>query len=138
MRKRFTAFCIFGLLIAAVAVTAFFSAIAEGQEESARTNPHDFLSKNYCGVCHREDMPKLTNDPVSTCTKCHQGNMVDHPVQRHPLGKKPGINLPGMLPLSAGGEIVCHTCHDNHNTSKFSKMLRVDFFRLCVSCHVGY
>jgi predicted CXXCH cytochrome family protein len=43
-----------------------------------------------------------------------------------------------VLPLSVGGEIVCHTCHDNHNTSKFGKMLRVDFIRLCVSCHVGY
>lgn len=111
---------------------------AEEPEETVNINPHDFNDKNNCGVCHTAEPPKLNVDPVTTCSKCHLGNAVNHPVARHPLGIAPRINMPRFLPLSSNGQIVCYTCHDHHNKSKHPKMLRVDYIRLCNACHAGY
>lgn len=101
-------------------------------------NPHDFSKKELCAVCHTADPPALLLDPVTTCVKCHQGNIGNHPVTRHPMGMMTRIKIPSYLPLTDDGQMVCYTCHDPHRKSKHPKMLRVDYFRLCMACHVGY
>jgi len=114
-------------------------ALSESLEEIPEVvNPHNFVVKKYCSSCHTEKPPELSFDAVTTCTKCHPENIGNHPVARHPLGKKAGIDVPGLLPLTADGRLVCHTCHDPHNRSMHRKMLRVDYFKLCASCHKGY
>lgn len=120
-------------------------AAAQGEEGGpASVNPHDFSRKEMCAICHIAESlkgpgaPKLSKDPVTTCAKCHMGNVGNHPVQRHPMGKRPNINLPESLPLSPEGLIVCYTCHNQHGKSGNVKMLRVPLSRLCSSCHVGY
>jgi len=130
------------LVLAFLAVTAVpFAAKTHAQppeEEYPVTNPHDFSRKDYCSSCHGEAPPALSFDPVTTCTKCHMGNVGNHPVSRHPIGKAPRINIAAYLPLSEGGLLVCYTCHDQHNTSGHPRMLRVEYLRLCASCHRGY
>lgn len=108
------------------------------EEEPVNVNPHDYGRKELCSLCHAEDGVSLNFDPVTTCTKCHSGNVANHPVSRHPIGKVPRIAIPDILPLTKDRQIVCYTCHDPHNKSKHIKMLRVDFLKLCASCHVGY
>lgn len=101
-------------------------------------DPHDFDRKSYCVNCHDPEPPMLRFDAVTTCTKCHPNVVGDHPVARHPLGKMPRISIPVNLPLTDDGLMVCFTCHEPHNKTNYSKMLRVDYFRLCASCHKGY
>lgn len=101
-------------------------------------DPHDFTKKSYCAKCHEPEPPMLRFDAVTTCTKCHPNVVGDHPVARHPLGKMPRISIPVTLPLTDDGLMVCFTCHEPHNKTNYSKMLRVDYFRLCASCHKGY
>jgi len=107
-------------------------------EGIVRASPHDFGNKSNCAVCHQDEPPALTLDPMATCTKCHHNNMSNHPVSRHPLGIKPRISVPAFLPLTQDGKMVCYTCHDPHNKSGIDNMLRVNFIRLCASCHAGY
>src|SRR3990172_1274297 len=101
-------------------------------------NPHDFSKAELCGVCHTAEPPALLLDPVSICVKCHPGNIGNHPVTKHPIGQMTRIKIPSYLPLTEDGEMVCYTCHDPHKKTKHPKMLRVDSFRLCLACHVGY
>lgn len=101
-------------------------------------NPHDFSKVELCGVCHTAEPPALLLDPVSICVKCHPGNIGNHPVTKHPMGQMPRIKIPSYLPLTEDGEMVCYTCHDPHKKTKHPKMLRVDYFKLCQACHVGY
>lgn len=108
------------------------------EEGKVSANPHNYYDDNTCSVCHGDEPPSLSFDPVTTCAKCHPGNMTNHPVTRHPIGKMPKIKIPAKLPLTDDGEMVCYTCHDPHNKSRYPKMLRVDYLRLCASCHVGY
>ncbi|MFQ5442678.1 MAG: cytochrome c3 family protein [Thermodesulfobacteriota bacterium] len=105
---------------------------------AGNVNPHDFSKKKYCGVCHSASPPGLKFDTVTTCTRCHEANVANHPVTRHPVGKAPGINISRILPLSMDGHIVCYTCHDNHNRSGNTRMLRVPYKKLCNACHRGY
>jgi len=123
---------------AAMVFTAPAPAAAEETEGLVRSSPHDFGAKHYCAVCHQESPPALNLDPMATCTKCHHGNVGNHPVSRHPLGMTPRISVPAYLPLSQEGKMVCFTCHDPHNRSGIDKMLRVTFIKLCASCHAGY
>lgn len=111
---------------------------AENTEGMVRSSPHEFGSQHYCSVCHKGEPPALTMDPMATCTKCHHGNVTNHPVSRHPLGVTPKMSVPAYLPLSTDGKMVCFTCHDPHNKSGLNKMLRVTFIKLCASCHAGY
>ncbi|MBI5492537.1 MAG: cytochrome c3 family protein [Deltaproteobacteria bacterium] len=128
-----------------LAVTALAIAIllgpaawtARGENGTVIVNPHDFRDKTMCGACHRGSTPLLIFDPVTTCVKCHHGNIENHPVAKHPLGTVPRIKLPPTLPLSPQGQIVCYTCHAPHG-SKHPMMLRVEYLRLCVLCHAGY
>ncbi|MBI4948643.1 MAG: hypothetical protein HY955_00670 [Deltaproteobacteria bacterium] len=111
---------------------------SSSEEGRAAESPHDFSRKEFCSVCHKAEPPLLNLDPVTTCTKCHPGNVGNHPVTRHPIGKMPRIRVPASLPLTDDGEMVCYTCHEPHNKSRHGKMLRVDFTKLCASCHAGY
>lgn len=146
----------FSLPSAQAAATLFFSALAailfifvtpsfasnegvpEHEEEKANVNPHNFNDKSNCGLCHTSDPPALNFDSVTTCTRCHKGNVGDHPVTRHPIGRPTGKQVPVILPLSEERQMVCYTCHDQHNRSGHPKMLRVEYKRLCALCHVDY
>jgi len=98
-------------------------------------NPHDFEKKEHCPVCHG-DIPKLNHDPITTCVKCHEGNISNHPISSHPVlvNASYKVHIPEWMPLS-GGKLVCYSCHDYHNRSRFKLMLRIDYEMLCVACH---
>ncbi len=119
----------------------FMVLYAEGsgaEEGRVLKNPHNYSVKTNCSVCHTLEPPELSFDAVSTCTKCHEGYIVNHPVAGHPMAKTPEAGVSGVMHLSSEGKMVCHTCHDQHNRLKRPKMLRVPYFKLCVSCHKGY
>lgn len=128
------------------AVAASFAAAPAGNvsheglrdELSLEQNPHAPGDRSACGLCHTSAPPKLSFDPVTTCVKCHTGNVNSHPISKHPIGKAPRINLPSVFPLAQNGQMVCFTCHDPHNKSGHRRMLRVDYDRLCSACHAGY
>lgn len=124
----------------------FFLVLLAGSESAAdeigvkkpNINPHDFSRADLCATCHKGEPPALLLDPVTTCVKCHPGNIGNHPVTKHPMGLMTRIKIPSYLPLTEDGEMVCYTCHNPHKATKHPKMLRVDYFRLCQACHVGY
>ncbi len=101
-------------------------------------NPHDYSDKEACASCHKSAVPDLKFDTVTICTRCHEGYLGNHPVAKHPIGKRPGINITRLMPLSLDGKMVCYTCHDNHNRSGYPNMLRTDYLKLCSACHRGY
>ncbi|MBI3397708.1 MAG: hypothetical protein HY026_00460 [Deltaproteobacteria bacterium] len=110
---------------------------AEVADIPAPVNPHDFEKREFCPVCHVvTDMPKLNHDIITTCVKCHEGNINSHPVIRHPVSVKVShkVSVPEWMPLPQG-KLVCYTCHDYHNKSGLKRMLRIDYEILCVSCH---
>lgn len=129
-----------GIIAAAIffCASAGSSAAALNGEGAAYVNPHNYAKKELCSLCHKDEPPRLHFDQITTCAKCHEANLRDHPIARHPIGKAPAINTPGKLPLGKNGQIVCHTCHDPHNRSGSVRMLRVSLQELCASCHVGY
>lgn len=128
-----------GLVVAFSCGSAFAqSQKAEPEEGTENIDPHDFKRKEFCSHCHEPEPPMLRLDEVTTCTRCHANIVGDHPVTRHPIRKMPKISIPAKLPLTESGEMVCSTCHEPHNKTKFSKMLRVDYFTLCSACHKGY
>ncbi len=109
-----------------------------GWEVGEVINPHDFKNKEYCARCHAAELPKLSHDPVTTCTKCHPGNIANHPVYRHPMNVQPSrkVLIPEGLPLTINDAMVCYTCHDYHNTTGMDKMLWIGYRNICVACHV--
>lgn len=127
-----------GVPLAALLVTALCGGALAEEEGLEFANPHNFAKKELCEYCHKAVPPELVFDPVTTCTRCHPGNVGNHPVTRHPVGVTPRINIPKNLPLARDGVLVCYTCHDPHNRTNHRDMLRVDYFKLCASCHVGY
>lgn len=131
----------FNLKLVMTAVLAVFLTVtaARGEEEGeAFKYPHNYAKKELCEYCHKGMPPALTFDPVTTCTRCHPGNVGNHPVTKHPVGVIPRIHIPANLPLTREGALVCYTCHDQHNRTNLQNMLRVEYYRLCASCHVGY
>lgn len=126
------------LLSIAVLFSPLMAGAQDNGEDRVEVNPHSNRGKKHCVQCHQGETARLNFDPVTTCTKCHQGNIGNHPVARHPIGKAPRINLPAFLPTTKDGIMVCYTCHDPHNRSGHPKMLRVQYLMLCASCHVGY
>ena len=122
--------------VAALFVLVLTFAGASVAEE--RINPHDFSNRKLCGYCHA-NVPSLKHDPVSTCTKCHMGNVANHPVSKHPIGIVPvKARLSEPMQLSKEGTLVCYTCHNHHGKKSFSHMLRVDMGRVCTACHKGH
>ncbi|MFQ5427492.1 MAG: cytochrome c3 family protein [Thermodesulfobacteriota bacterium] len=101
-------------------------------------NPHVWSDKALCASCHNSAMPALKLDSVTVCTHCHGGYLGNHPVAKHPIGKRPGINISRRMPLDKKGKLVCYTCHDNHNRSEYPNMLRIGYLQLCAACHRGY
>jgi predicted CXXCH cytochrome family protein len=130
---------VFCVAVGLVALASSSECLAEEiGAKKLNVNPHDYSKAGLCSVCHTADPPALLLDPVSICVKCHPGNIGNHPVTRHPMGLMTKIKIPANLPLTEDGEMVCYTCHDPHKKTRHPKMLRVDYFRLCQSCHVGY
>lgn len=121
-----------------VFLAQFFSRFSYGQDEAKIMNPHDFKNKEYCAKCHTADIPKLNHDPVTTCTKCHMGNIANHPVYRHPINVQPSrkVLIPPGFPLTVNDSMVCYTCHDYHNTTGMNRMLWIHKRNICVACHV--
>lgn len=90
--------------------------------------PHG--DKDGCFNCHKEnDAQLIIDDSIKLCNECHF-----HDKGNHPLLKKPE-RMVNHLPLSEGGEILCYTCHDPHNNSKYPSMLRMEINSLCINCH---
>lgn len=129
---------VFSIGVALAGSSLFPCAADEIGVRKVNINPHDFTRQDYCSICHKAEPPALLLDPVTTCVKCHPGNIGNHPVTRHPMGQMSRIKIPSYLPLTEENEMVCYTCHNPHKKTKFPKMLRVDYFRLCQACHVGY
>ena len=129
-------------VLLAVAIQGFIArecrSAEEGEEATSGVNPHDWYDSSLCSVCHSEDPPFLQKDPMTTCARCHEANIENHPVTRHPLGQVPKIGIPVSLPLTEEGEMVCYTCHEPHGKTRHPHMLRVEYLKLCASCHKGY
>lgn len=125
-------------MLFALLFTVFYVEGSGAVEGRVLKNPHDYRAKSSCVACHTAELPELSFDAVSTCTKCHEGFIVNHPVAGHPIAKVPETSISTVMHLSSEGKMVCHTCHDQHNRLKRPKMLRVPYFRLCASCHKGY
>lgn len=125
-------------LVALLFALVLAGGVTRAEDGKANINPHNFADKSLCSSCHREGTAHLLLDPVTTCVKCHHGNVGNHPVTRHPIGSIPRIKIPSALPLSHEGQIVCYTCHDPHGKSRHPVMLRVEYLKLCASCHAGY
>lgn len=138
MIKRPAAYLLFVLTVIAVCAAAVLAEAREDGEVQQRLSPHDPRNPAMCSVCHGEEPPALLLDPVTTCVKCHHGNIGNHPVTRHPMGLVTRIKIPARLPLTEDGEMVCYTCHDPHGKSTHPRMLRIDYLGLCAACHVGY
>ncbi len=125
--------------------TAVEPAPADG---GAKANPHAGMK---CEECHSRIPEKgktgggraidfLTKDPVALCRDCHPVAEASH----HPVVKRTGRELPEGLPLGAGGEVICSTCHDVHlkgapvallrgfDTGRYN--VRMD---MCLDCHAG-
>jgi len=128
------------LLLSAVAftLTSLLAASSFGREELKVMNPHDFKDKKSCARCHTAEVPKLHHDPVTTCVKCHPGNVANHPVYRHPIKVQASrkVLIPEGFPLSVDDDMVCYTCHDYHNTVGMDKMLWIEYKDICIACHV--
>ncbi|MBI5233655.1 MAG: cytochrome c3 family protein [Deltaproteobacteria bacterium] len=130
-----------GCRMAEVFVVVFLVMLIEIRSvraEDPAVNPHSPEVAGYCGVCHAAKMPELLHDSVTTCVKCHETNITNHPVTRHPIGKTVRINVPSPLPLTKDRKIVCTTCHEPHGQTDYPKMLRAEYDGFCIRCHVGY
>jgi len=116
--------------------------------EGPKENPH---ARMKCEECHARIPEKrqanagqalnfLVKEPVQLCKDCHDVTDATH----HPVIKGGERELPGGLPLGAGGSVICSTCHDVHlkgphvallrgfDTGRYS--VRMD---MCLDCHGG-
>ncbi|MDA8122641.1 MAG: hypothetical protein M0Z38_08770 [Deltaproteobacteria bacterium] len=136
-----------------VSICLLLSCVAEVVDASplskeARENPHADIE---CLHCHKtvpergkaswkEVAAGLSKDPVELCRECHLSTEVNH----HPVQTRTARKLPGWLPLSGSGEVVCSTCHDVHLKLSGVTLLRgydngtysvrMD---MCLDCHGG-
>lgn len=137
------------ITLLAVAIPDASAAWAAGPPAAgARENPHAGMK---CEECHSRIPEKgkegsgrpvefLTKDPVDLCRDCHPVAEASH----HPVVKRAGRELPAGLPLGAGGEVICSTCHDVHLKGAPAALLRgFDTGRyavrmdMCLDCHSG-
>ena len=120
------------------------------------------LENTLCWICHRREEFSTLNphlEDLALCTQCHESRPIPglslglmtvpkmvclrcHDVKPHPAGadhlRAPSeeIHPDGSLPLSAGGEVTCTTCHDPHESdTPRPRRLRVDASAICGSCH---
>ena len=110
---------------------AYLGAVIIGDAAHA-TNPHDYHGTPLCQRCHLPGHTDVNGDPVALCAQCH-----DPARMKHPFGV-PARAIPKALPLTAEGQIVCHTCHDPHDVKKRRGGLRLDYRELCAQCHEGH
>ncbi len=121
---------------------------ARAADEAAKENPHAGMK---CEECHARIPEKgradrgltpdfLTKEPVALCRDCHPLAEASH----HPVVRKVERGLPAGLPLGAGGEVICSTCHDVHLKGAQVALLRgFDTGRytvrmdMCLDCHAG-
>ena len=112
----------------------------------ARSAPQDaHRPEADCRFCHataaaatlRQDpavaRTLLPQDLDARCAACH--NPLD---ASHKTGVTPKNSVPASLPLSAGGQVTCATCHFMHGENNaFGDFVRVDNRRggLCLTCH---
>ena len=98
-------------------------------------NPHDYQGQPLCQACHPNGDATLGADAIATCTRCHPVEHVNHPVgvvQVSPAPAEVG------LPLGAGGEVLCHSCHDPHDLGRFPHGFHGPVANVCQICHPGY
>jgi predicted CXXCH cytochrome family protein len=91
-------------------------------------SPHEYKGKALCQRCHEASLA-LVKPVNALCGECHSFRHGNHPVdvvQRTPVKG---------LPLLAGGNVGCHTCHDPHQQKV---VLRKPFNTLCQICHGGH
>ncbi len=108
--------------------------VYSAEELASVENIHDYKGKPVCQACHRGNSIWLKDDPVVVCTEgCHSFEHGNHPVsvvQREPADTG--------LPMGAGNLVVCHSCHDPHDMTKFKHGLRMEFSALCLRCHSSH
>lgn len=93
------------------------------------TNPHEHEGGALCQRCHVSGEERPSVDPISLCSQCHDVTFMKHPWR---VEQKGGA---GPLPLMAGDQIACHTCHDPHDVKKHPHGLRDEYTPLCLTCH---
>ncbi|MBI5904485.1 MAG: cytochrome c3 family protein [Deltaproteobacteria bacterium] len=134
-----------------IAPLLFFAAAAilTGEPSHGAERPVNPHRSFPCKDCHAripdkgkssasEVLSGLLKSPVELCRGCHSDAETTH----HPVVKRTARRLPEGLPLSAGGEVICSTCHDVHqekpavfllrgyDTGRYS--VRMD---MCLDCH---
>lgn len=96
----------------------------------AAPNPHNYEGAPMCPACHTgPNSTKLIAGPIATCERCHAFAHQNHPVnvtQPTPVT---------TVPMGPGNLVLCHTCHEEHDMSKFPNGLRMEFTTLCLQCH---
>ncbi len=92
--------------------------------------PHG--DKEKCLTCHQNKNGRyilVLEDSVKLCSKCHVQRGGNHPVLKKPK------RMIKKLPLNKEGRMVCYTCHEPHNRSRYQFMLRMELNSLCINCH---
>lgn len=82
-----------------------------------------------CANCHLSEGTDRIMEINELCLKCHPANKSDHPT-----GVVSKV-IPERLPLDSEKRVTCYTCHEPHGKNTVNKLLRMDFNRLCLSCH---
>ncbi len=127
-------------------------------EEFNAINPHKAeAGSEKCYTCH-PTRPGGTDNATTvhlqeklgqTCNFCH--NVME---KAHPLNVDALRKLPSRLPRTAGGDVMCGTCHDPHGTEDTLHFLRKDYvaflesgryanphtktdYASCLGCHLG-
>ncbi len=128
-----------GLVTAGVVVVRRLRARARfvvypAAEVAGVRNPHAYRGRPLCQACHPHRDERLADDPVRLCTRCHT---FDH-TRSHPVDVVQRDAQDVKLPLGAGGRVLCHTCHADHDLGQFKHGLRLPFSDLCLQCHRGH
>ncbi len=79
--------------------------------------------QSLCEACHRLGAPGQAAETL------HMGKVLDDEIDGHATG----------LPTGAGETVLCHTCHDIHQTTQPAKLLRApkQGSTLCLTCHTA-
>ncbi len=96
--------------------------------------PHDFAAR--CGMCHVSrpqpgEPGRFLRDIDQLCRGCHRMP----PVNSHPTGIMPTMELPDGFPLDWQGRMTCATCHDPHSPRGWFLRAEQPGRRFCELCH---